>query len=116
MSGKVFATHMDSLQQKLENLATEGYRESFILTESGWLRHDDNLISPTEFAVDKTVQTEGASNPADEAAVFAGVASKTDGDVTRVTRGVIVLPADPNADQSDAIRSMALAGRRNAMS
>lgn len=62
---------METVSQAVERLTRAGYRAQFRSTQSGLTDSQDVVHDPEHMVVDEFVRFEGASNPDDEAVVFA---------------------------------------------
>lgn len=95
---------LETLAEATRRLADAGYGETFRAEEEG-LRAvgADRRFAPEELAVDEVVRFEGASDPADEAALFAVRAP--DG-----LRGTFVVTYGPSAPPLEAEMAKRLGG------
>jgi hypothetical protein len=88
---------METLSEAVRRLAAAGYREDF-RAEPGGLRAvgSDCLHEPESLVIEDVVRFEGASDPADEAVLFA-LRCEIHG-----TRGTYVVTFGPSVDPLDA--------------
>jgi len=88
---------METLSKAVERLTAAGYRDDF-RAESGGLRAvgTDCLHEPESLVIEDVVRFEGASDPADEAVVFA-LRCRIHG-----TQGTYVVSFGPSVDSLDA--------------
>ena len=99
---------MENLAQAVERLTAAGYRDDF-RAEGGGLRalRSGGLHEPESLVIDEVVRFEGATDPDEEAAVFA-LNSKKSG-----TKGTYVVAYGIYADPADAMMVRRLTdGRR----
>jgi hypothetical protein len=65
-------TAMETLSEAIDRLREDGYRDSLRATGGGFVSVDSGEVnSPERLVVEEVVRFEGASNPADEAVLFA---------------------------------------------
>ena len=77
MNNSTLSESFGTLSETINGLAQAGYTLDFnINQECLECRHSNIVLSPEEFQVDKVYRFEGASNPDDEAIVYAISSSK----------------------------------------
>lgn len=98
---------METLSQAVERLTAAGYRDEFRAEGTGLRAVETGCLhEPESLAIEEVVRFEGASDPQDEAVLFA-LRCETHG-----TRGTYVVPYGPDVDSLDAEMVRRLADRR----
>jgi hypothetical protein len=88
---------METLSQAVERLTSAGYRDDFRAEPTGLRARDtDCLHEPESLVIEEIVRFEGASDPQDEAVLFA-LRCEVHG-----TRGTYVAAYGPGMDSLDA--------------